>query len=167
MKGSGMMKRLLCVALIVMLLTLSAAPALAKAKGAYVVTTSDYKNRLRVRSTPGGSVKKYLRLGSVVQYKSSKSGWWKVQYRKNSSTLATGYVDRHYLTSVASLSSAKYKSVDNLYVRYKPKRNSAKYSQKLTPNKKVTIVKQSGTWVCVNYKGNTGWVPAVYLKCVS
>lgn len=164
MKGSGMMKRLLCVALIVMLMTLTAAPALAKAKGYYVVTTSDYKNRLRARYEPWGSVKNYLHLGTVVQYLGSKHGWWKVKYRKDKDSTATAYVDKSYLTSVASLSSMKYKSVDNLYVRYKPKKNSAKYSKKLTPKKKVTIVKQSGSWVCINYKGYKGWVPGYYLK---
>ena len=167
MKGTGMLKRALCMAMVVMLLALTAAPALASKKpsGAYVVTTANSKNRLRVHSTPGGSVKKYLTLGTVVQYKSAKSGWWKVKYRKNKSELDTGYVDRHYLTSVSKLSAAKYTPVDNLWVRTKAKSSAAKIG-KLKAGKKVSIIKQKGSWVCIYFKGYSGWVPAVYLKRV-
>ena len=38
------------------------------------------------------------------------------------------------------------------------------YLGKLKPGRQVTIEKQSGNWVLINYKGHTGWVPAIYLK---
>lgn len=161
MKHGGMMKRILCMALLAVLLTMTAAPALASGKkpsGAYVVTTVEKKDRLYVRSSPGGSVKAKLTRGSVVVYSSTKNGWWKVKYRSGS-----GYVDKRYLTSVLSLPSAKYKPVDNLYVHSKPNGKGSVIG-KLKTKAKVYIVKQKGEWVCISYKGHTGWVSAKYLK---
>ena len=158
MKNATMIKRILSVALIVMLLTLTAAPALA-ASGAYVVTTSKH-DKLRVHSTPGGSVKAKLKQGTVVVYKSNKKGWWKVEYRGGS-----GYVDKTFLTSVAKVPAAKYTAVDNLWVRISPKTNAQKMG-KLKAGKKVIITGQKGTWVSVANKSYSGWVPAKYLKCV-
>lgn len=160
MNKIGMIKRMLCLALIVMTLASIAAPALAKSSkpsGAYVVTTVEKRDRLRVRSTPGGEIKTYLKKGTVVVYKSTKSGWWYVQYRGGK-----GYVDRTCLTSVSKLTSKKFVPVDNLWVRSKPKTDAAKV--KMKKGTKVKITGQKGTWVKISYKGRTGWVPAIYLK---
>ena len=163
MKKTGILKRIICVTMIAAMLALTTAPALAKSSkpsGAYVVTTVNKNDRLRVHSTPGGSVVAKLKRGTVVSYKSSKNGWWYVSYRGGK-----GYVDRTCLTSVTKLSSAKYTPVDNLWVRSEPKTGATKLG-KLGAGKKVTINKQKGTWVRINYKGHNGWVPAIYLKRV-
>ena len=158
MKRSGMIKRLFCAVLIVMLVVMTAAPALA-AGGAYVVTTTG-KNKLRVHDSPGGTVKAKLKKWTVVAYKSTKSGWWYVSYRNG-----TGYVDKRYLKSVTKLPNAVYTSVDNLWVRIKPKADAAKMG-KLKAGKKVIITGQKGSWVCVSNKSWSGWVPAKYLRRV-
>ena len=155
-------RRTLCLLLMAAMLVLTAAPAFASSKpsGAYVVTTSGH-DRLRVHTSPWGDVKAHLKRGAVVVYKSRKSGWWKVEYRGGS-----GYVDRRYLTSVASLPSAKYKAVDNLWVRSKPK-TSATVLGKLKTSKKVSIIGKKGSWVRIRRGAYTGWVPAKYLRRVS
>ena len=165
MKFSGVIKRALCVAMIAVLLTLTAAPALAASAknphGAYVVATSNKYNRLRVRASAGGYVKDYLKRGDIVVYRSDKNGWWYVRYRGGS-----GYVDRRNLWSVDySTSKCKYTSVDNLWVHTKPSNDSWCYG-KLKPGKLVTIEKQSGSWVKIKYNGYTGWVYAIYLRRV-
>lgn len=162
MKCSKVIKRMLSLTLALMLLAMAAAPALAAStpSGAYVVATSK-NDKLRVHDAPGGSVVAKLKRGAVVAYKATKSGWWKVEYRGG-----TGYVDKSYLISVAELPTAKYAPVDNLWVRSKPKADATKLG-KLKACKKVTLVSQKGAWVCIKYKGYTGWVPAKYLKCVS
>ena len=161
MKFSTVIKRMLSLTLVVTLLALTAAPALAASKpsGAYVVVTSSKHNRLKVRSSDG-TVKAHLKPGTVVVYKGNKKGWWKVQYRGGS-----GYVDKTYLVSVASLPNAKYTAVDNLWVRTKPKSGAQKMG-KLKAGKKVIITGQKGTWVSVANKSYSGWVPAKYLTCV-
>ena len=164
MKRVGHAKQALCLVMITIMLMLTAAPALAASKpsGAYVVTTVEKHDRLRVRSTPGGAIKDNLVKGAVVVYKSSKSGWWYVEYRKNKNELDRGYVYKDCLTSVADMTSSKFASVDNVYVRKQHKTNSAKV--KMKKGTKVKITGQKGTWVKISYKGRTGWVPAIYLK---
>ena len=161
MISTNVAKRTLCLLLLAALLVLTAAPALASSNsGAYVVSTSGH-DRLRVHSSANGSVKAYLKRGAVVVYKGQKNGWWKVEYRGGS-----GYVDWHYLTPVSALPKAKYKSVDNLWVRNKPKTSAAKLG-KLKTSMRVTIVQNKGAWVCIARKGHTGWVPAKFLRRVS
>ena len=108
-----------------------------------------------------GAVVDHLSRGTIVVYRYSKKGWWYVDYRGGS-----GYVDRHYLWSVEnSTSKAKYAPVDNLWVHTKANVDSWCYG-KLKAGKQVTIEKQSGTWVLINYKGHTGWVSSKYLRRV-
>ena len=164
-KHFKMSARILSLALVILLVALTAMPALAASSknpgGAYVVTTGK-NNRLRVRSSPGGSVKGYLKRGSLVVYRYSKDGWWKVYYRGG-----TGYVHRSCLTSVTNLTSSKYSPVyDNLRVRSQPKKGAAVIG-KIKLGKKVKIVGQKKGWVCVSYKGYTGWVGSIYLRKVS
>jgi len=94
-------------------------------------------------------------------YKSSKSGWWKVEYYGGS-----GYVDKSYLTSVTSLSSAKYKAITKLSVYTKPK-SSSTYLGSLKTGVKVSIVGKSGSWVHIMKGAAHGWVLAKYLYRVS
>ena len=162
MKHMVSMKRVFSLTLVIMLLAMAAVPAFAKSKpkGAYVVITTGKYDRLRVHDSPWGNVTHYLKRGSVVVYKSSKSGWWKVSFRGGS-----GYVDKSYLTSVASMAGTKFTPVDNLWVYAKPKTSAAALG-KLKAGKKVTIVGMSGSWVKISYKGYTGWTAAKYLKMV-
>ena len=165
MKNVGHVKRFLCLAMIAIMIVFTAAPAMAASKGsgAYVVTTVEKNNRLRVRSTPNGDVVDYLKKGTVVSYKSSKSGWWYVQYRASDGELKNGYVYRVCLTSVNDLRTTKFTSVDNLYVRKEHKTNSVKI--KMKKGTKVLITGQYKNWVRItNSKGNSGWVLAVYLR---
>ena len=164
MKLAKMIRRMLCLAMVAALILCTAAPALAASAknphGAYVVATSG-RSRLRVRSSANGAVVDHLSRGTIVVYRYSKKGWWYVDYRGGS-----GYVDRHYLWSVEnSTSKAKYAPVDNLWVHTKANVDSWCYG-KLKAGKQVTIEKQSGTWVLINYKGHTGWVSSKYLRRV-
>jgi len=154
--------RITCLVLVVLTLVAAAMPAMAKSSNrAFVVATSK-RDRLYVHSTPSnGNVIGYLKRGTVVVYRSSKNGWWFVDFRNGE-----GYVDKGYLVSVAGSPKAKYKGVDNLYVHASPKMNSTVIG-KLKAGKKVTVVKQSGTWSYINYKGRKGWVGSKYLFRVS
>ena len=163
MKHMVSMKRVFSLTLVIMLLAMAAVPAFAKSKpkGAYVVITTGKYDRLRVHDSPWGNVTHYLKRGSVVVYKSSKSGWWKVSFRGGS-----GYVDKSYLTSVTSLSSAKYKAITRLSVYTKPK-SSSTYLGSLKTGVKVSIVGKSGSWVHIMKGAAHGWVLAKYLYRVS
>ena len=94
MSRSKAVKRMLCLALIAATLILTAAPAFAASKpnGAYVVKTND-GDRLIVHPKPSivGEVTR-LKSGTVVVYKSRKSGWWKIAYYGG-----YGYVDISYI----------------------------------------------------------------------
>lgn len=163
MRSSKAVKRTMCLLLIAAMLAVVALPAMAASKpsGAYVVTTKNKNDRLRVHSGPWGAVIDYLKYGTVVVYKSSKSGWWKVTYYGGS-----GYVDGKYTTSVTDLPSAKYKALTKLNVRSKPK-SSASVVGTLKTNKKVSIADKKGDWVHI-YRGSAnGWVLAKYLRRVS
>ena len=110
--GNGF-RRAFSLALVLMLLVITGAPAFAASKsspsGSYVVTAS----RLNVHSTPSlGNVTRKLKRGAVVTYVRSKNGWWYVKFSGGS-----GYVDKTYLKSMGS-TTATYKTTCNLYVRY-------------------------------------------------
>ena len=151
MNRINLIKRAFCIMMIVALLAICVAPAFAASNknpsGAYVVTSS---GSLRLRSGPGKgySVLTKLKKGTVVVYRGRTNGWWRVMYSGGS-----GYVDRRYVTSVLSLPNAKYTPTDNLRVRAKASSDSAVIG-KLKVGKKVTIVKQKGTWACI--KSGTG-----------
>ena len=163
MRSSKAVKRTLCLVLIAVMLFVTAAPAFAasKGKGAYVVTTSSKHDRLRVHAAPWGDVVDHLKRGTVVVYKSSKSGWWKVEYYGGS-----GYVDRSYLTSVTALSSAKYKALKKVAV-YSKAKSSSTYLGTLKKGVKVKIIGKSGSWVHIAKGSAHGWVLAKYLYRVS
>jgi len=165
MRSSRIVKRTLCLALIAVMLMAAAMPAFAaqKGSGAYVVTTTEKHDRLNVRLTPSinSEVVDHLKKKTVVVYKSSKNGWWKVAYNGGS-----GYVDRRYLTSVSSLPDAKYKAVKKLPV-YAKASSSSKYLGQLKTNVKVKIVGKSKSWVKVKHGSYVGWVSAKYLRRVS
>lgn len=165
MKRVHLGKRIVCMALLVMLVAMTAAPALAASArnpyGSYVVATSS-GDRLNVHESPDGAVVDKLYRGTVVQYVRTKKGWWYVRYRGGS-----GYVDRRWLWSVANSTKAKYVPLyDNLYVRSEPKSDAAIIG-KLKLGMKVRIIAQKKTWVKIYYKGYTGWVGSKYLFRVS
>ena len=162
MNGSRVARRALCLLLLAVVLATAVTPAFAaqKPSGAYVVSTSK-RDRLRVHTSPWGDVKDYLKRGTVVVFKYRKSGWWYVDYRGGS-----GFVDKSYLTSVAYLSTAKYRSVDSVWVRSAPKL-TASILGKLRTKYKVSIIGQKGSWVRIKRGVYTGWVAAKYLRRVS
>lgn len=159
MKRANYGSRIACMILVIVLMAMTAAPALAASKSnrAYVVATSSKHERLKLRSSPGGSAIAKLKRGTVVVYRYSQDGWWCVYYRYGS-----GFLDKTYLWPVSASKTAKYTPVDNVNVRSQPKTN-AYILGKLKAGKKVTIVAQSGNWAKINYKGYLGWVPSIYL----
>ena len=165
MKRVHLGRRIVCMALLVMLLTITAAPAFAASAknpyGSYVVVTSG-GDRLNVHESPDGAIVDKLYRGTVVQYVRTKHGWWYVRYRGGS-----GYVDRRWLWSVANSTKAKYVPLyDNLYVHAGPKLSSTVIG-KLKLGVKVRIIGQKKTWVKITYKSKTGWVGSKYLFRVS
>ena len=165
MRGSYVVKRAFCLALIAVMLVASAMPAFASSKkgsGSYVVTTVDKGDRLNVHATASvdGRIIGHLKKGTVVVYKSYKNGWWKVAYYGGS-----GYVDRRYLTSVTSLPGAKYKAVTKVPV-YAKASKSSKYLATLKTNVKVSIIGKSNSWVRIRRGSNVGWVVGKYLRMV-
>ena len=155
--GNGF-RRAFSLALVLMLLVITGAPAFAASKsspsGSYVVTAS----RLNVHSTPSlGNVTRKLKRGAVVTYVRSKNGWWYVKFSGGS-----GYVDKTYLKSMGS-TTATYKTTCNLYVRYSASATSTAIG-KLKKGTKVSVVRQKGSWSYISYKGRTGWVASKYLK---
>lgn len=160
----GAYRRIVCLVLAMVLLALAGAPALASSRpsGAYVVMVSK-DSKLCVRSSPylADNVQAKLSRGAVVVYDSTAKGWWKVQYSGG-----TGYVDSRYLSSVAASPDAVYTSVVKLRVRFGPSTSALVYRPRLKPGTKVTLVRQSGSWVMINYKGHTGWVASKYLRRV-
>ena len=165
MRKSNAVKRALCLVMIAAMLIMTAMPALASTKGsgAYVVTTVGKHDRLNVRRTASinSDVIDHLKKKTVVVYKSSKNGWWKVAYNGGS-----GYVDRRYLTSVLNLPEAKYKAVKKLPV-YAKHSSSSKYLGSLKTNVKVAIIGTYKSWVQVKRGSYVGWVSAKYLRRVS
>ena len=162
MRKSNVVRRTLSLVLIAAVLIMSAMPAFASSKpnGAYVVSNTGGEH-LIVHTGPWGEEVTRLKPGTVVVYKSKKSGWWKVAFYNGS-----GWVDPKYLTSVTSMPSAKYKAIKKLPVYAKAK-SSSKYLGTLKTNKKVYIVKKSNSWVQINLSGHYGWVQAKYLRKVS
>lgn len=165
MKGRRIGRRLLCLALAMLLLALTFAPAYAESKpaGGYIVAVSK-GSHLNVRYGPGTGygVKMKLPRGAVVVYQSQTKGWWYVMYAGGA-----GYVDGKYLWSVDWSPKAKYVAVANLYVRYGPSTSYWAMGKMTKGKQQVTIVKQNGTWSLINYKGHTGWAATKYLFRVS
>ena len=165
MRRSNVVRRALGVMLIAVMLITAAMPAFAssnKGSGAYVVDKIETGGeRLIVHDAPFGDEVGRLKPGTVVVYKSNKSGWWKI-----TCYYGTGWVDPKYLTSVTSLPSAKYVALKKLTVYPKAKAKSA-YSVKLKTGVKVSIIDKSGDWVHIQVGWRHGWVQAKYLRRVS
>ena len=161
MKLATVFRRILCLALVAVLLSLTAAPAFAAGKsspeGSYVVTAS----RLNVHGSAGyGNVIARLKKGTVVTYSNTRKGWWYVRYSNGS-----GYVDSKYLAPVSTGTSARYAPTVNLRVRAKASIDGFVIG-KIRKGLKVKVLRQSGSWAYIDYKGNRGWVSAKYLKRV-
>ena len=158
-------KRLLSLALVCLMLAVTAAPALAVGRSstlanlgdAYLVTAS----RLNVRSGPGmeneiiGKAKK----GTKVYFLSVSDGWWYVQFKNGN----VGYVDKQFLTKTSTPKTGDYTVKKNVTVRSKP-RSSGKRLGKLTKGKTVFLSTLNGDWGYIYYNGYGGWVPLKYLK---
>lgn len=164
MRVSNVIRRTLCMLLLAAMLAMTGASAFAASKpsGAYVVSNT-HGERLIVHATASMYNNEVTRLkpGTVVVYKSTKNGWWKVQFYGGS-----GYVDRRYLTSVAYLPEAKYKAVKKIPVYYKNKTSSGRVGY-LKTSLKVSITKQKGSWVHIKHGSKVGWVQSIYLRKVS
>ena len=165
MKTARMMKRALCLTLLLIMTLMIFTPALASSKKNYYVNVKS----LYVRSGPSSyhSAIDKLKKGDVVTKISSKNGWYYVKYSGGS-----GYVYPKYLSSVKTSGSsssvstgATYKTTANLYVRSKASTEGSILT-KLKKGKKVTVKKTSGSWVYISYSGGSGWVAAKYLKRV-
>ena len=166
MRSFRFVRRALCLVMVAAMLLATAMPALAaskKGKGAYVVSTVERGDRLNVHASASidGKIIGHLKKNTVVVYKSIKNGWWKVSFYGGS-----GYVDRRFLTSVASLPSAKYKAVKKVPVYAKASKNS-RYLAMLKTSMKVTITGMSGDWVRIQRGSYVGWTMAKYLRRVS
>ena len=163
MRIAKSMRRVFALALVIALL--SGIPALA---------TSYYcnGNRVNMRKGPSTFYKSMgkLKRGEVVTYISQSNGWYKVSYySQRLNRVVKGYVYRKYLTPVTSGSSkistsTSYKTTVNLRVRSKPSVTQGYVRTKLKKGTKVTVIKQTRSWVYVTYKGGSGWVSAKYLK---
>ena len=165
MRRANVARRTLGLLLIAVLLITAAMPAFAASKkgsGAYVVDKSKTGGeRLIVHDAPFGEEIGRIKPGTVVVYKSFKSGWWKI-----TCYYGTGWVDPKYLTSVTALPSAKYKALKSLTV-YPKARAKSPYSVKLNTRTKVSIIDKSGDWVHIQVGWRHGWVQAKYLRRVS
>lgn len=162
MKFAHIMKRALCLALILCCLTLTTAFA---AKGSYYVSA----DKVYVRSGPssGYSVKTKLNRGKVVNYLKSQNGWYKVRYAEGK----TGWIYRKYLSTVKPSSSssksistgARYRTTGQMNMRSKASLSGSVIG-KVKKGATVTVKKQSHGWAYVTYNGRSGWIAANYLK---
>ncbi len=160
------MRTLLCAALIAVLMSAAALPALAVGQSTtlatsgskYIVTASG----LNVRSGAGMgfSVIAVAPRGATVTYISNSRGWWYV--RLSSGT--TGYVDKQYLTPVTAAETGTYSvTASVLLVRARPN-TSGKRVGRLTKGTNVYVSQLNGDWGYISHNGTNGWVALRYLK---
>ena len=162
----------ICLSLIIMLLVMSLVPTLAEGpKGAYVVDKVFLGGgRLNVHETPNlDDVVDGIEEGTVVRYQYSENGWWHVEYWKGKEDIREGFVDGDFLSSIVSnAGSTLYTSVCGVYVHSTSKIEYGHCDEyhigKLKKGQLVTVLEQDGTWSRINYNGNTGWVPSIYLE---
>ena len=165
MKKAVWFKRILGMALVIVLLTMSAMPALAVGQSSTLAKRGDWyyviASRLNVRKGPGigyGVVTKLPR-GTKVMYYSMSKGWWKIYYAYGKS----GYVDKQYLTPVRVPTTGYYRTTARLNVRSYP---NLKYKVigVLSKGVKVQLLMLNGDWAKIYYTGHIGWVAVKYLK---
>ena len=161
MKSTGMVKRVLCLALVLMLASMSLMTAFASSKKSYYVSVS----RLYVRSGPSSSYStvKTLKKGTVVTRYSSKNNWYYVKYSGGSGWVYKGYLSSVKSSSGSTTTSKGYKTTTAVRVRASATTNSGIVG-KLSKGKSVTVKKQKGSWAYVTYSGGSGWVSTKYLK---
>ena len=167
MKKSQWIKRILCMAMVVMLLTGLATSALAVGRSSTHAKKGDQYyvvcSRLNVRSGAGMgySIKGTAKRGSKLTFQYASSGWWYVKFSNG----LTGFIDKQFVTPVSVPKATTYKTTAKLMVRSKPK-TSAKGLGTLKKGAKVTVLQLNGDWVRISYKGKTGWIRNKYLKKV-
>ena len=158
MKCAGIMKRSLCLVLVLMLASMSLITAFASSKKSYYVNA----DRLYVRSSANSysSIVATLKRGAVVTKYGHSGGWYHVKFSGGQ-----GWVYKTYLSTVKSsaTSTKTYRATTRLRVRASATTSSGVVGY-LSKGAKVTIKKQSGSWAYVSYSGGSGWVSTKYLK---
>ncbi len=164
------LKSIFCVALVAVLVGLTAAPALAVvpssstlapyASKTYIVNCSG----LNMRQNPqmGSYVVAVLPRGTTVTYIDNKSGWWYVSAGK----YGYGWVDKKYLapTSTGASTGNYVVTAGQLNVRSYP-RLSAKRVGSLTKGTVISISELNGDWGYSPSAG--GWVALEYLSATT
>ena len=162
MKSSGILKRFLCLTLVLVFLSMNLSTAFASSKKSYYVNT----HGLYVRTGPSSSYSSTdkLKRNTVVTRYSQKNNWYYVKYDGGEGWVYKGYLSNVKSSSSGSYtSSATYKTTTGLRVRSEASTDGA-VIDKLKKGTKVTIKKQKGSWVYVSYSGGSGWVATKYLK---
>ena len=164
------MKSLFCIALVAVLLGVTASPALAVVP--YSSTLAPYASQtyivncsgLNMRQSPqmGSYVLKVLPRGTTVTYLDDKSGWWYVSAGK----YGYGWVDKKYLApSATGASTGNYVvTASQLNVRNYPK-ISAKRVGSLRKGTVIYVSELNGDWGYSSTAG--GWVALEYLSGTS
>jgi uncharacterized protein YgiM (DUF1202 family) len=158
-------KRLVCVTLALMMMTVAIMPALAVGHSSTLAKKGDnyivIAKGLNVRSGAGTnySIITSIKKGTKVVFQKEKNGWWYIQYPKNK----YGYVDKQYLTRSNVSKTGTYKTTSNLNVRSFPRTDAGIYGS-YKKNTKIKVLQLNGDWCRVNYNGKEGWVASKYLK---
>lgn len=158
--------RLFAAVLLVIALFAQTVPALAvsgstsmASKGSrYVVTV----NGLHCRKGPGTSyaIADKFSKGTVLTYYGRSGGWWKVAADDGTK----GYVDRQYLTPVATEKQGNYfVTASSLRIRKAPK-TSAGVVGTVKKGTIVTISKLNGDWGYLSAGATQGWIALKYLS---
>lgn len=172
-KGGRKMKtlqstKILCLALVCMLLMATALPALAvsnsetlaKNGDVYYVIASSLNVRKTSTARTSSNIITSLRKGAKVTFLREQNGWWYVKYNNS----RYGYVDKQYLTRSNAPKVGNYKvTATSLVIRSFPRSTSPRYST-YGKNTVIKILQLNGDWGRVSYKGREGWVALKYLK---
>lgn len=162
-------RTLACVALVVVLMSAAALPALAVGQSStlatsgsrYIVTASG----LNVRSGAGMrySVITVAPRGTQVTYISNNNGWWYVRLASGT----TGYVDKQFLTPVSASDTGAYTVTASVLLMRNRPNTSGRRVGKLMKGTNVYVTQLNGDWGYVSYNGVSGWVALRYLKATS
>lgn len=158
---NGMLRRVACVLLAVMLTVLAPSAAWA-AKGKVYVCIGD---GVRVRQKPvsGSQVVGRLSKGEKVVHVSTYKGWWKIRTSDN----RTGYVYGSYLrpNNVIKVGKTYKAKTSNVKIYAKANTNST-VRTKMGRNTVVVLLARKGNWgmVRVASSGRVGYVQLKYLQ---
>ena len=165
MKKSNWFKRIVCAALVCVMLVMTALPALAVGGSSTLAKKGDkyyvVASALHVRSGAymGNNIIRSIKKGTSVTFQREKNGWWYVRYGSGK----YGWVDKQFLTRSNVRKTGTYKTTAALNVRSFPSGSASKRGT-LKKGAKIKILQLNGDWCRINYKGKEGWVAAKYLK---